>query len=151
MHVITQLEWYNSRSRLFWDLLRLYHAIIKSTTVYMFIQSKTIPEKLLVTICITLRKIYHFLGNFSSKFPRVIQRYSKFANFTGLYFPYFTIFRHQTFHSTSFKILFLAVVKDFVLSAWFVYFANIEMSLLLHRKTVIKLKLNPTCSNLFRK
>ena len=29
-------------------------------------------------------------------FPRVIQMYTKFANFAGLYFPYFTTFRHQT-------------------------------------------------------
>jgi hypothetical protein len=28
-------------------------------------------------------------------FPRVILKYSKFANFTGLYFPYFTTFCNQ--------------------------------------------------------
>ena len=29
-------------------------------------------------------------------FPYVIQKYTKFEKFTGLYFPYFTIFRNQT-------------------------------------------------------
>ena len=44
-------------------------------------------------------------------FPRVIQIFTKFANFAG---PYFTTFCHPTGNSTNFNILFLAVVKDFV-------------------------------------
>ena len=43
--------------------------------------------------------------------------YTKFANFAGLYFPYFTTFATKLCHSTNFNILFLAVVKDFVLPA----------------------------------
>ena len=31
-----------------------------------------------------------------SLFPRVIQIHTKFANFARLYFPYYALFRHQT-------------------------------------------------------
>ena len=34
--------------------------------------------------------------NVVSLFSRVIQQYTTFANFTGLYFPHFTIFYNQT-------------------------------------------------------
>jgi DNA-directed RNA polymerase len=52
------------------------------------------------------------------KFPRVIQIDTKFANFAGLYFPHFTTFRGQTLQFYyNFNMLFLAVVRDFVLLA----------------------------------
>jgi hypothetical protein len=38
----------------------------------------------------------------------------KFANFEGLYFPYFTWFRNKLCNITNSKTLFLAVVIDFV-------------------------------------
>ena len=51
-------------------------------------------------ICITQGKVTIQFAAISAQkwklFPRVIQIYTKFANFTGLYFPYFTTFRHQT-------------------------------------------------------
>ena len=43
----------------------------------------------------------------------VIQKYTKFANFASVYFPCFTIFRHQLGSFTNFNMLFLPVVKDF--------------------------------------
>ena len=43
------------------------------------------------------------------KFLHVIQKYTKFK---GLYFPHFTTFRDRNF--TNFKMLFVAVVMDFV-------------------------------------
>ena len=48
-------------------------------------------------------------------FKRVIQKhYTKFANFALLYFPHFTTFRDKPCNFTNFKMLFLAVVVDFV-------------------------------------
>ena len=40
-------------------------------------------------------------------FPRIIQKYTEFANFTGLYFLYFVTKLH---HFTKFRMLFLAVL-----------------------------------------
>ena len=39
---------------------------------------------------------------------RIIQIYTKFANFTGLYFLHFTTFHNQTMPFYSFKMLFLS-------------------------------------------
>ena len=43
---------------------------------------------------------------------------SKFENFAGVYFPYFTTFSTKLCNFTIFKMLFSAVVKDFVHLAW---------------------------------
>ena len=40
------------------------------------------------------KRIINLLKNYA--FPRVIEKYTKFANFTRLYFPHFTIFCNQT-------------------------------------------------------
>ena len=45
-------------------------------------------------------------------FPRVVQRYTKFINFTGLYFPHFTIFSNQT-SQTKLRMLFPTVLIIF--------------------------------------
>jgi hypothetical protein len=49
--------------------------------------------------------------------PRVIQIYTKFANFTSLYFLHFTILATNLCSFTYSKMLFLAVVLDFILFA----------------------------------
>ena len=51
-------------------------------------------------------------------FPRVIQIYTKFGNFTKLHKAFPTFCTHF-YNSVNFKILFLAEVKDFVLPAEF--------------------------------
>ena len=59
--------------------------------------------------------VYHKMAEIHRKFSHfvvsVIQKYTKLANFASVYFPCFTIFRHQTF--TNFNMLFLASVKGF--------------------------------------
>ena len=50
-----------------------------------------------VYFCITREKaLPHFPIVHGSAFLFVIQKYTKFANFIGLYFPHFTIFWNQT-------------------------------------------------------
>ena len=46
-------------------------------------------------------------------FSRVIQKYSKFANFTLLYFRHFTIFTTKLHNFTKFRKLFPTVLKLF--------------------------------------
>ena len=45
-------------------------------------------------------------------FPWIIQKYTKFANFTGLYFPHFTIFLTKLHHFTKFRMLFPTVLMN---------------------------------------
>ena len=53
-----------------------------------------------VYICITRVKSYHFCAKVAAKMvPARNTNTYKFANFAGLYFPYFTTFRHQTLQS----------------------------------------------------
>ena len=47
-------------------------------------------------------------------FPQVIQIYTKFVNFTSLYFSYFTTFPTKLCHFTNFEMLFPAVVSFFL-------------------------------------
>ena len=49
-----------------------------------------------VYFCITHGKALPLPVNFRHFVVSVIQKYTKFANFASVYFPYFTIFRHQT-------------------------------------------------------
>ena len=58
-------------------------------------------------------KILYTLGNHILKsdctFSQLIQKYTKFANFTGLYFPHFAT-KHYNF--TKFRMLFSAVLMN---------------------------------------
>ena len=47
----------------------------------------------------------------------VTQKYTKFANFASVYFPILPHFATKLSNFTNFKMLILAVVKDFVLFA----------------------------------
>ena len=73
-----------------------------------------------VYICTTPGKTYHFCANFASKvvtFKCVIQICTKLANFAKLFFLYFITFANQLCNFTDFKMLFRAMVVDFVLLA----------------------------------
>ena len=56
-----------------------------------------------------------YLGENSNFFPSNTNMY-KICKLCRQNFPYFTTFCHQTCQFYNFKILYLAVVKDFVLS-----------------------------------
>ena len=51
--------------------------------------------QILYTFVLRAENRYRFLDSGIS-FPRVMQKYTKFANFVGLYFLHFTTFRNQT-------------------------------------------------------
>jgi hypothetical protein len=58
------------------------------------------------------------MTTFGSKmviFPRVMQIHTKFANFTGLYFPHFTTIRNQTLPFYSFYDALSSYGNGFVL------------------------------------
>jgi hypothetical protein len=68
---------------------RLFFYLDKKDEIYHY-SSKEHPKisKIAKFGCEVGSKVAHFSG--------VILKCSKFANFTGLYFPYFTTFRNQT-------------------------------------------------------
>ena len=55
--------------------------------------------------------VHHFEMWYHLLSPRVVQKYTKFANFTGLHFTHFTILYDQTF--TKFRMLFSPVLIDY--------------------------------------
>ena len=40
----------------------------------------------------TMRGKCNHISNYDYTFPRIIQKYTKFENFSGLYFPHFAMF-----------------------------------------------------------
>ena len=59
-------------------------------------------------------KNLHFGSKMATFSARIIQKYTKFANFAKFIFRIFQRFATRFYTSTQFKIFFLAVVKDFV-------------------------------------
>ena len=53
--------------------------------------------QMLYTFVLRAENLYPYREN-GLNFPYVIQKYTKFANFTGSYFSYFTTFRNQALH-----------------------------------------------------
>ncbi len=63
------------------------------------------------TILLPIRNLHHFQK--WCKFLHVIQKYTKFAKFAGLYFPHFTTFRDKTLQFyTNFKMHALSSCSD---------------------------------------
>ena len=75
-----------------------------------------------VYICITLRKSYHFPGNFSSKMVTISARSTNIQNLQtsqGYIYPILQHFTTKLCNSTNPRIFFQAVLNDFILPALF--------------------------------
>jgi hypothetical protein len=106
VYLSSKLVYFNTLSFNKWFQLSTTFFIQTRRTKSIIIAQKSIL-KLVKLQSFCLRNVVKYgkyspvkLANLSRKwciFPRVILKYSKFANFTRLYFPYFTTFRnHET-------------------------------------------------------